>query len=152
MSTPGTEENYKLLQSTPIPEWLTNQDQRDIWAMFEELKVLAIKKNHDYGSSVFRPPVLPPGLPIESSILVRLSDKVSRMQTLLANPNTALVAESLSDTMKDMGTYAFLYVIAQKRQSRDLQVWKKVVEDAARQGNGYADSEMLVSSRCNKKE
>jgi len=69
-----------------------------------------IKKNTDYGDSAWTEPVLAPNLPPKQAILVRMSDKISRLKSL--SQKEALVAESYNDTMKDLGAYALLYLAA----------------------------------------
>lgn len=98
---------------TPCPAHLMG-DQRLIWEIFEAQKVLAIQKNIDYGSSFAKAPAFAPHLDPCDAILVRMSDKLERIRTLRGK-NPAVASESLSDTMRDLGTYAFLWVIAQQR-------------------------------------
>ena len=104
------------LKPVEAPMGLT-RDQKAIWDLFERQKLLAIRKNHDYGSSVFLPPVMAPGVESGTAILVRMSDKIHRIQQLLDLGNHQVADETLSDTFCDLGTYAFLYVIW---RSRDL--------------------------------
>jgi hypothetical protein len=108
---------YNDLKPIPPPDWITNRDQRDIWDIFERNKVLAIKKNHDYGSSVFSIPLLIPTVPLDSALLVRMSDKIERFKTLINKEG--LVSESLLDTMNDLGVYAFLWCIAKEREIKE---------------------------------
>jgi hypothetical protein len=65
-----------------------------------------IAKNADYGSSMFQPPVLAPHLDAKTAILVRLSDKIARMQTLMSG-NAPKVDESLKDTIRDARGYLY---------------------------------------------
>jgi hypothetical protein len=69
-----------------------------------------VRKNRDYGGSVWRRPALCPSMPIESAILCRMSDKVSRLANLSGREHDAAVAESIDDTMIDLAGYAMLYV------------------------------------------
>jgi hypothetical protein len=85
--------------------------------MFDRNKVLAIKKNHDYGASVFSTPLLAPDVSLISALLVRMSDKIQRFMTLLTRKG--LVNESLLDTMNDLGVYAFLWCIAKEREIKE---------------------------------
>lgn len=72
---------------------------------------LMLRKNADYGSSVFTAPVLCQEMPVGDTILVRLSDKIARLKSLRAKPQ-AEVNESIRDTMQDLGAYALLWLIA----------------------------------------
>lgn len=68
-----------------------------------------LKKNRDYGSSVWKTPILAPHVDAGTGILIRLTDKVERVHQLLKS-RKAEVAESLEDTMKDLAGYAVLYL------------------------------------------
>lgn len=74
------------------------------------LKVVAtlLRKNHDYGSSVWKTPVLAPDVPPAQAILVRMSDKVARIAQLATSK--AEVNESLDETLLDLAGYAILKV------------------------------------------
>lgn len=67
-----------------------------------------LRKNSDYGGSAWQVPTLAPSLDVGTAILVRMSDKVSRINSLAKRP--AMVAESLEDTIKDLGAYALLWL------------------------------------------
>lgn len=71
---------------------------------------MLLRKNQDYGSSAWKPPRLAPKLAAGDAILVRLSDKLERLSTLLANQGAAKVDESIEDTMRDAGGYFLLYL------------------------------------------
>ena len=73
-----------------------------------------LRKNTDYGDTVFNPSILRQTLPVREAILVRMSDKIARLQRLLQG-NEAEVRESIEDTMKDLGAYALLYICATKK-------------------------------------
>lgn len=93
-----------------------NPDQTAIWNIYEAAKIKALKKNLAYGSSVFKKGVLTPELSADAAIRVRMSDKVGRLTTLLADPSKNQISdESIDDTIMDLATYAFLLLIARKR-------------------------------------
>ena len=69
-----------------------------------------LRKNHDYGGSVFKSPLLSPSLSPLSAIDVRLSDKIERIQTLLTKNSE--VDESVDDTFTDLGAYCLLRKVA----------------------------------------
>ncbi len=73
---------------------------------------LILKKNKDYGSSVFEAPMLAPNCDMGTGILVRMSDKINRLQQLAKNK--AEVAESFDDTIRDLGAYCLLYLCSVK--------------------------------------
>ena len=79
-----------------------------------------LRKNTDYGSSVFFPPELNPTLPAESAVMVRLNDKLCRMRTLLSSGEPHQVAESLDDTIGDAIGYEILWLVIRRIQSMGL--------------------------------
>lgn len=86
---------------------------------------LLLKKNADYGDSAFKVPKLASNLPVESAILVRMSDKVERISKLTEDPDREPeIDESLDDTIMDLGAYCLLYLVAKKlgniKAHRDL--------------------------------
>jgi hypothetical protein len=68
-----------------------------------------LKKNRDYGSSAWERPILAPECSPRVGIRVRMSDKIRRLETLLANPAMAEVCESIDDTFTDLAAYGLLY-------------------------------------------
>ena len=69
-----------------------------------------LRKNHDYGGSVWKKPRLAPHLDTGDSILVRLGDKIERLETLIAKGGNEVTDESLDDTFKDLCGYILLYL------------------------------------------
>jgi hypothetical protein len=70
---------------------------------------LLLQKNADYGGSAWQTPVLAPGLSCREAIQCRMSDKIQRLQTLLAGKSPE-VAESIADTMRDLAGYSILWL------------------------------------------
>lgn len=68
-----------------------------------------LKKNHDYGCSVWKSPLLAPKCEMADAIFVRMTDKVERIQALRSG-EAAEIQESLDDTIKDLGAYCLLYL------------------------------------------
>ena len=100
----------------PAPECL-NEDQKEIWNFFEGARALIIKKNSDYGSSAFTPPLLAPHVSTGDGILTRMSDKVKRLINLLSGAK-AQINESVIETVFDLGAYCFFYCIVEKRKNK----------------------------------
>lgn len=72
-----------------------------------ELIAMLLRKNQDYGSSVFDSPMLLPNVTANMAIRVRMSDKLKRIIQLSSNP--ALVeSESLDDTLDDFAAYRII--------------------------------------------
>jgi len=74
-----------------------------------------LAKNSDYGSSVWEVPLLTPNLDPAQAILVRMSDKIKRIQALMRRP-AEVANESLDDSIKDLGAYCLLYLARPKAQ------------------------------------
>lgn len=88
----------------------------------DKLKYVLLCKNRDYGNSAFTTPALLPNLPPASAILVRLSDKIARLQTLADQDYRAQVAdERFRDTIVDLAGYAVLYLAAtEENETQDM--------------------------------
>lgn len=88
----------------------------------DKLKYVLFCKNRDYGNSAFTTPALLPNLPPASAILVRLSDKIARLQTLADQDYRAQVAdERFRDTIVDLAGYAVLYLAAtEENETQDM--------------------------------
>ncbi len=112
-------ETIASLRPAPAPVGM-NQDQQDIWNIYETAKITALKKNLAYGSSVYTQAIVAPDAPIDMAIRVRMSDKINRIKTLIANPAKNMVMdESIQDTFMDLGTYCFLLMIWLNRQKKE---------------------------------
>lgn len=110
---------HELLPAPP-PPWLEG-DQIEIWNFFEEAKIKCVKKNLDYGSSVFKSPRLKKSMSPGDAILVRICDKLERLENLMNAPSPEgrmVKDESIEDTCLDAGVYFFLYLINKKRKER----------------------------------
>lgn len=90
-----------------------NEDQLRIFKIGIGAISMMLKKNRDYGSSVWKKPILAPQIDGGTQILVRMSDKISRLETLL-NGHVPLIAESLEDTLFDLFAYILLYLARPK--------------------------------------
>ena len=67
-----------------------------------------LRKNADYGGSALYQPMLIPALNAQRALLVRMSDKIARIQSL--QNKGPEVAESLEDTVLDLANYCLLWV------------------------------------------
>lgn len=91
-------------------------DQQLIAAKFDQLKELCLRKNADYGSNFAAIPCLAPGVKASDAVLVRMSDKIARLQSLLAGKSVQ-VDESIADTVSDLSVYGILYLIAREKEA-----------------------------------
>lgn len=91
-----------------------------------------LRKNADYGSGVFNSPILTQDMPPGDALLVRISDKISRLQTL-KKQLAEVPEETFQDTVMDLGCYCLLWTCTQEYkpvsvdQNRD---WLKYEKDA----------------------
>lgn len=99
-------------------EGVRGNDQKRIAEKVLDLGSTLLRKNADYGSSVWKTPVLAPNLPPRSAILVRMSDKVSRLERLLAGNEAEVKSESIEDTMKDLVAYGILWLAAPVEETK----------------------------------
>jgi len=81
--------------------------------VIEELKKIYKKKNHDYGNSFHK---IYKRFGLLSSI-IRLSDKLERLETLLTKPSK--VDESIRDTLIDLANYAILTIIEIDKEKKN---------------------------------
>ena len=89
---------------------VSNEDQKAIVKTGKDFIDLILRKNSNYGSSVFKRPILTPGLSVDAAIRVRMSDKIERLQAL-SDGQADLVGEAIEDTIKDLGAYCLLWLI-----------------------------------------
>lgn len=81
----------------------------------KELNALYSAKNHDYGDSFRKTRSIVP-----SAILVRLHDKLGRLDSLLIAPETAKVKdESIDDTLMDLANYAIMELVERRRDKAE---------------------------------
>jgi hypothetical protein len=74
-----------------------------------EWTCLLLKKNADYGSSAWKRPVIAPECSEDAAIRVRMSDKIERLHRLIET-GRGEVAESIEDTIRDLGAYCLLWL------------------------------------------
>lgn len=86
-----------------------SEAQARIATMGIEWLDLILKKNADYGCSVWQPPVLAADLGPSDAILVRMSDKINRLISLKGQKDR-VACESYEDTMRDLGAYCLLWL------------------------------------------
>lgn len=100
--------DWETLEKAADPTLVTNP----IFAEGVHLTATLLRKNADYGSSVYKQPVLAPGVDVATAIRVRMSDKIERLRNLLASPLQAnrVITESIDDTMRDLAGYAILWL------------------------------------------
>ena len=81
----------------------------------KELNALYSAKNHDYGDSFRKTRNIVP-----SAILVRLHDKLGRLDSLLMAPESAKVKdESIDDTLIDLANYAIMELVERRRDKAE---------------------------------
>lgn len=73
----------------------------------DKLKSTIESKNAAYGEAAASPPIFAKSLSPEYAILIRMSDKVSRLASLLANP-CGTYDEGIDDTVLDLAGYCVL--------------------------------------------
>lgn len=97
----------EYLGSKDLSNGIRDTTPADMIAELEHILALVYSKNKDYGSSALESPILLPWLDVRCGLLVRLSDKITRMRTLFKQ-ETSEVNESFEDTLRDIVGYIFL--------------------------------------------
>jgi len=108
------------------------EQQRIAWIGMAWLCLL-LGKNSDYGSSAWKEPVLCPELDAGAAILVRMSDKIERLRTLLGQSGgggAQIATETIDDTIRDLGGYCLLYLARPQREQPDQNMENHQVADA----------------------
>lgn len=86
------------------------------YRLLEKMAEIHDQKNQDYAT--VKDPLanfkesLRMGIPVDRAILIRISDKFSRMCNLIQKDKSAVKDESIEDTALDMANYALLFIIA----------------------------------------
>lgn len=109
--TTNNEEQLELLRKALSGERGTQQQIIAEEGM--KIVTLLLRKNHDYGSSVFEPPALDSSLSVLSAIDVRMSDKIARIRNL-KKAAAEVKAETVDDTYRDLGGYCILRCAVQR--------------------------------------
>lgn len=87
-----------------------------------DMVLVIIGKNRDYGSCIGESPVLCPHLDPGIAIDVRLSDKISRLESLMKHRGEQNVKdESIEDTKLDMAAYVLLQRVVRKMTPQATQ-------------------------------
>lgn len=51
------------------------------------------------------------GIPVESGLIVRMSDKIARISNLLGGAEAKVTDESVTDTLRDLANYAIITLL-----------------------------------------
>lgn len=89
-------------------------DQQAIAAAGVAMLAHLLRKNRDYGSSVYKPPRLAPLIREDAAILVRMSDKIERLESLACR-QPEVGDESWEDTLVDLAGYIIIYAARKYR-------------------------------------
>ena len=94
-----------------------------------------LRKNQDYGCSVWKAPMLAPDVDPLKAMLCRTSDKIERIATLAAGAQPQVVGEGLKDSILDNAGYSILMLgwILKQEMAKDRRD-----AAAAAAGNGGA--------------
>jgi glutaredoxin 2 len=76
-------------------------------------------KNHDYGNSF---ELVRNKFP--AAILVRLNDKLSRIETLLMGKSAKVTNESIDDTLLDLAVYCIMELVAREQDKEYLRIYE----------------------------
>lgn len=79
---------------------------------------LLLRKNKDYGDSIFRPMELTPDVAVDAAIRIRMSDKIARLRQLM-NSSASVKDETVEDTVGDLGSYCLLLLVQRQNPLED---------------------------------
>lgn len=92
-------------------------------AIIDELRDTLARKGADYGKSIFLPAPLVPNLDPATAILVRMGDKIRRLENIATKRNE-VADETFDDTILDLAGYCVLY-LTQARANREKAKYGK---------------------------
>lgn len=113
----SVEQNSAQLELEILIKAFNNERGEDQFIIAKEVVkcgVLLLRKNRDYGSSVWQNPILAPECTPGTAIRVRMSDKIHRILNLLKRPNE-VAAESIDDAFRDLAGYCLLELVRPNR-------------------------------------
>ena len=103
----------------------------DFYALIEELKDIHSRKNHDYAGddplSNFRMSEKM-GVPAWKGILIRLSDKFSRLCSFAKKEEYKVKDENIEDTLKDMAIYSILCILLYRERDHSEDIMQEYIE------------------------
>jgi predicted DNA-binding protein len=88
------------------------KDIRDFHEILDEIKIMMVQKNQDYGP--YNIAHAPGGA--MNGLLVRMHDKMERLKNLSYNKGNTPNYESIEDTLKDLANYAIIGLLVQRGQ------------------------------------
>lgn len=94
------------------------ETQEHISKVCEDIRLLLIKKNEDYGNSFHEPINIFSKLSAREGLLVRIDDKLKRLQNLTTSEYEANF-EGIKDTVKDLIGYLILLLV----ETKDKKEW-----------------------------
>lgn len=96
----------------------------------EILSNLLRRKHRNYGRTAGQSPCLVPGISAGEALLVRASDKVSRIASLSSGEED-LVSESLEDTVRDLAGYCVLWLALLRERTSEPEPSQTETEGGA---------------------
>lgn len=90
--------------------------------VLEAMHQTYVDKNSDYGDSFEKTRIKYP-----TAILIRLNDKLSRLETLMSGEEQKILDESIDDTLIDLANYAVMEYMERKIDEVYLQGYNERV-------------------------
>ena len=97
---------------------MMTETQEQISKVCEDIRLLLIKKNEDYGNSFHEPINIFSRLSAKEGILIRIDDKLKRLKNLTTSEYEANF-ESIQDTVRDLIGYLILLLV----ETDDKKEW-----------------------------
>lgn len=104
-----TTEAFPSADSHPVNGHKKPDFRKLISEVGDGLVTLLLAKNLDYGNNIAKPPCMAKKVDPQTAALVRMSDKVARIEQL-AERGAAVPGETLDDSLLDLAGYCILLV------------------------------------------
>ncbi len=128
MAEKGNEEKKEPIKRVPFSELTCFHGHPGFYMLLDQMANLHSRKNHDYAGSDdplknFYECVDMDVTPFQG-VMVRMSDKWSRIKSFMRQGILEVKDESIEDTLIDMAVYSLLAILIRRaEQPKDIGVW-----------------------------
>ncbi len=100
-----------------------NKQFKEFNSIIDEMKKIHMEKNHDYdGNKNYLSSLkssVRMGIPAWKSVVIRIQDKLARLENFVISGKLKVKDESIEDTLKDLANYAILCLILYRDETRN---------------------------------
>lgn len=120
--------NEQVLVESYVRAQTTETRAKYFEEIVQDMLILFRHKNHDYGNSYALQRLKRP-----DSIIVRLYDKLMRVESLMKSP-AKVTDESLEDTLRDLATYCIMELVERRIEGEARKLTPPLIEAAMSAG------------------